>query len=98
MMAGRLTRRELLAAFLGAPFALAACRSREQATPLPEGVIVGASDRIGHAVRDGLRPEPESWESAGVVIVGGGVAGAPGGGGVFRAGLEGFVVLGLEKG
>jgi protoporphyrinogen oxidase len=97
MMAGRLTRRELLAAFLGAPFALAACRSREQATPLPEGVIVGASDRIGHAVRDGLRPEPESWESAGVVIVGGGVAGLAAAWRFLRAGFEDFVLLELEE-
>jgi phytoene dehydrogenase-like protein len=92
-----LTRRELLAAFLGAPFALAACRTREQATPLPEGVIVGASDRLGHALRDGLRPEPEVWESAGVVIVGGGVAGLAAAWRFLRAGFEDFVLLELEE-
>jgi phytoene dehydrogenase-like protein len=91
------TRREILAAFLGAPFALAACRTREQATPLPEGVIVGASDRLGHALRDGLRPEPEVWESAGVVIVGGGVAGLAAGWRFLRAGFEDFVLLELEE-
>ncbi len=92
-----LTRRELLAAFLGAPFALAACRSREQATPLPEGLIVGASDGVGHLIRDGLRPEPETWESAGVVIVGGGVAGLAAGWRFLRAGFEDFVLLELEE-
>ncbi|HEV7889376.1 MAG TPA: FAD-dependent oxidoreductase [Pyrinomonadaceae bacterium] len=92
-----LTRRELLAAFLGAPFALAACRTRERATPLPEGVIVGASDRVGHALRDGLRPEPETWESAGVVIVGGGVAGLAAAWRFLRAGFEDFVLLELEE-
>lgn len=91
------SRREILAAFLGAPFALAACRTRERVTPLPEGVIVGASDRVGHAVRDGLRPEPESWESAGVVIVGGGVAGLAAGWRFLRAGFEDFVLLELEE-
>jgi phytoene dehydrogenase-like protein len=92
-----LTRRELLAAFLGAPFALAACRSRVDATPLPEGLIVGASDRVGHAIRDGLRPEPETWESAGVVIVGGGVAGLAAAWRFLRAGFEDFVLLELEE-
>lgn len=92
-----LTRRELLAAFLGAPFALAACRAREQATPLPEGLIVGASDRLGHALRDGLRPEPEVWESVGVVIVGGGVAGLSAAWRFLRAGFEDFVLLELEE-
>jgi protoporphyrinogen oxidase len=91
------TRRELLAAFLGAPFALAACRARGRAEPLPEGSIVGASDRIGHALRDGLRPEPEAWESAGVCIVGGGVAGLAAAWRFLRAGFEDFVLLELEE-
>ena len=96
-MNGRgLTRRELLAAFLGAPFALAACGRREAAPPLPEGEIVGASDRLGHLIRDGLRPEPESWERAGVVIVGGGVAGLAAAWRFLRAGFEEFVLLELE--
>src|SRR5215216_2752694 len=100
-MSGRgVTRRELLAAFLGAPFALAACGGRGGggATPaLPEGEIVGASDRLGHLIRDGLRPEPESWERAGVVIVGGGVAGLAAAWRFLRAGLEDFVLLELES-
>jgi hypothetical protein len=40
------TRREILAAFLGVPVALSACRS-SVAPPLPDGEIVGASDVIG---------------------------------------------------
>src|SRR5215207_7693757 len=97
-MSGRgLTRRELLAAFLGAPFALAACGGRGDATPpLPEGEVVGASDRLGHLIRDGLRPEPEAWERAGVVIVGGGVAGLAAAWRFLRAGFEDFVLLELE--
>jgi phytoene dehydrogenase-like protein len=90
------TRREILAAFLGAPFALAACGRREAAPPLPEGEIVGVSDGVGHLIRDGLRPEPESWERAGVVIVGGGVAGLAAAWRFLRAGFEDFVLLELE--
>ena len=92
-----LNRRELLAAFLGVPFALAACRSQTQTPALPEGEIVGASDGIGHLIRDGLRPEPESWERAGVVIVGGGVAGLAAAWRLMRAGVEDFVLLELEQ-
>src|SRR5919107_5074726 len=96
-MGGRvLTRRELLAAFLGAPFALAACGRREARPPLPEGEIVGASDGIGHLIRDGLRPEPEVWERAGVCIVGGGIAGLAAAWRFLRAGFDGFVLLELE--
>ncbi|HEY0171064.1 MAG TPA: FAD-dependent oxidoreductase [Pyrinomonadaceae bacterium] len=94
-----LTRRELLAAFLGAPFALAACGARggrDEAPPLPGGEIVGASDRLGHLLRDGLRPEPETWERAGVCIVGGGVAGLAAAWRFLRAGFDDFVLLELE--
>ena len=94
MKARGLTRRELLAAFLGAPFAAAACGTRE--TPLPVGEIVGASDRVGHLIRDGHRPEPEAWERVGVVIVGGGVAGLAAAWRFQRAGFEDFVLLELE--
>jgi phytoene dehydrogenase-like protein len=93
-----MNRRELLTAFLGVPFALAACRSRESVDALPEGEIVGASDGIGHLIRDGLRPEPaaDAWERAGVVIVGGGVAGLAAAWRFLKAGFEDFVLLELE--
>jgi phytoene dehydrogenase-like protein len=87
----------LLAAFLGTPFALAACGTRGAHEPsLPEGEIVGASDRLGHLIRDGHRPEPESWERAGVCIVGGGVAGLAAAWRFLRAGFDDFVLLELE--
>jgi phytoene dehydrogenase-like protein len=94
-----LTRRELLAAFLGAPFALAACRSGVGAAPLPEGEVVGAADRVGHLLRERERAEPpaEAWRSAKVVIVGGGVAGLTAAWRLRRAGFEDFVVLELER-
>ncbi len=92
------TRREILAAFLGLPMALAACRTSE-APRLPEGEIVGASDRVGHLLRDGLKIEPaaDAWERTGVCIVGGGVAGLAAAWRLLKAGFEDFVVLELER-
>lgn len=49
-----LSRRDLLAAYLGAPFAMLACRERRAA--LPPGEIVGASHEVGHRLR---LPPPE---------------------------------------
>ncbi|HKP85094.1 MAG TPA: FAD-dependent oxidoreductase [Blastocatellia bacterium] len=92
------TRREVLAAFLGLPAALSACRSRE-APPPPEGEIVGASDSIGHRLRDGINitPSQDRWERAGVVIVGGGVAGLSAAWTLLRAGFDDFVLIELER-
>jgi hypothetical protein len=87
----------MLAAFLGLPAALAACRSR-QIPALPQGEIVGASDGIGHKIRDGFRPSPPAgnWQRTGVVIVGGGVSGLSAAWRLLKAGFEDFVLLELE--
>jgi phytoene dehydrogenase-like protein len=91
----RLSRRDLLAAFLGAPAALAGCSA-----PVPElaGEIVGASEGLGHRLRDGIPPVPtaERWQRVGVVIVGGGVAGLAAAWRLLRAGFEDFLLLELE--
>ncbi|MBI5758876.1 MAG: FAD-dependent oxidoreductase [Planctomycetales bacterium] len=95
----RLTRRELLAAFLGAPAALAGCSMIDEDTPpLPPGEIVGASHNLGHRVRDGGLPAPadDAWTSIPVVIVGGGVAGLLAGWRLDRAGFRDFVLLEIE--
>ena len=91
------TRREVLAAFLGVPAALAACSSRE-APALPDGEIVGASDVIGHRIRDriGIVPSQDKWERAGVVIVGGGIAGLTAAWQLLKSGFEDFVLIELE--
>jgi glycine/D-amino acid oxidase-like deaminating enzyme len=91
------TRREILAAFLGLPAALAGCASRGT-PPLPAGEIVGASDGFGHRLRDGLRPTPPAhgWERVGVVIVGAGVAGLAAAWRFLKADFQDFVVLELE--
>jgi NAD(P)-binding Rossmann-like domain len=91
------TRREVLAAFLGLPAAIAACRSAK--TPeFPAGQIVGASEGIGHRLRDGveLNPSPEAWQRVGVVIVGGGVAGLAAAWRLVKSGFHDFVLLELE--
>lgn len=100
VMPGNLfTRREVLAAFLGLPAALAACNSLESRPPLPPGEIVGASDVIGHRIRDGLSitPSRDQWERTGVVIVGGGVAGLTAAWRLLESGFEDFTLIELER-
>jgi len=93
------TRREALAAFLGVPVAMAACRSGAAPPQMPAGEIVGASDVIGHKLRDGLRvvPSADAWQKVGVVIVGGGIAGLAAARSMLKAGFKDFVLLELEK-
>ncbi|HYP28913.1 MAG TPA: FAD-dependent oxidoreductase [Blastocatellia bacterium] len=93
-----LTRRELLAAFLGLPAALSACRSREL-PPLPSGEIVGASDEIGHRLREraNVAPPADRWERKKVVIVGGGIAGLSAAWSLLRSGFDDFVLIELER-
>src|SRR5687768_14464606 len=92
-----LNRREILAAFLGVPFALAACR-RSETPRLPEGEIVGTSDVFGHRLRDGLHVEvpSDAWTNVGVAIVGGGVAGLTAAWRLQSSGVNDFVLLELE--
>ncbi|HWQ32684.1 MAG TPA: FAD-dependent oxidoreductase [Blastocatellia bacterium] len=92
------TRREILAAFLGLPAALAACNLRS-ASALPEGELVGASDQVGHRLRDYtlLNPPSDKWERKRVVIVGGGVAGLSAAWRLLKAGLTDFTLLELEN-
>ena len=91
------TRRDLLAAFLGVPAALAAGCGRA-APALPEGKIVGASLDLGHRLRGALPPRPAAgdWQRVGVVIVGGGAAGLSAAWRLLRAGYDDFVLLELE--
>ncbi|HYC62790.1 MAG TPA: FAD-dependent oxidoreductase [Thermoanaerobaculia bacterium] len=95
-----LTRREMLAAFLGTPFAALACRERVQ--PLPPGELVGASHEVGHRLRQDLSPsgatgsQPVDWESHDVVIVGAGIAGLAAAWRLKREGITDVVLLELE--
>jgi hypothetical protein len=91
------TRREILAAFLGIPVAIAACRRGTEAT-FPEGEIVGGSDVLGHKLRDERPPVPPAdlWQRVGVVIVGGGIAGLSAAWRLLKEGFEDFALVELE--
>lgn len=92
-----LTRRDILVAFLGAPFAAVACRRESSIPSLPPGEIVGASHAIGHRLRDGgAILQPAQWESHDVVIAGGGVAGLSAAWRLASAGIKDVVMLELE--
>ncbi|MEP6923907.1 MAG: FAD-dependent oxidoreductase [Pyrinomonadaceae bacterium] len=93
------TRREILAAFLGAPFALAACRTENNSSHI-SGEIIGASADLGHRLRDGnlnFEIPPDRWETSKVVIVGGGAAGLSAAWKLQKEGFNDFVLLELEK-
>ena len=92
------TRRELLAGFLGASFALPGCQPAA-GEPTPPGELVGASVDVGHRLREGLRLEiPADQEyAAPVVIVGGGIAGLSAAWALRNAGCEDFLLLELEQ-
>ena len=93
----KLSRRELLAAFLGMPFALSACR--EIPRSFPDGEIVGQSAQLGHILRENRSFEvpADKWKDVKVAIVGGGVAGLSAAWKLSKSGVNDFVVLELEK-
>jgi len=90
-----LSRRDLLAAFLGAQLA-SACRTKK---PLPDGELAFRPDELGHRLRDERPPElpADRWERTGVVIVGAGIAGLSAARRLLAAGYEDFVILELES-
>ena len=95
----KLSRRELIATFLGAPFALAACRDLNAPARFPEGEIVGQSVELGHVLREGRVSEvpADRWESVKIGIVGGGVAGLSAAWKLRKESFVDFVLLELEK-
>lgn len=92
-----LSRRELIAAFLGTPLALAACRSKPKS--LPDGEIVGQSATRGHVLREGrvFDPPPDNWERTKVAIIGGGIAGLTAAWELRKHNFNDLVLLELEK-
>ena len=94
----KLSRRELLTTFLGAPFAFAAC-SESPLTRFPEGQIVGQNVSLGHVLREGrvIEVPPDNWRSVKVAIVGGGIAGLSAAWKLSKRNFDDFVLLELEK-
>lgn len=91
------TRREILTAFLGLPFALAACRSQSENAPVA-GEIVGANVNVGHILRENRNAEVPAgnWENTRVAIIGGGAAGLAAAWKLQKNNLSDFVLLELE--
>ncbi len=94
----KFTRREILTAFLGLPFALAACRSNSE-TVFPEGEIVGANSDVGHLLRENRNAEVPAgnWETVKTAIIGGGVAGLAAAWKFQRENFNDFVLVELEN-
>ncbi|MBI3392960.1 MAG: NAD(P)-binding protein, partial [Nitrospirae bacterium] len=94
------TRREILAGGVAAAGGiLLGCRGPDSPDPGNGtlGGIVGSSHKTGHRLRNGYEfPRPARTERAGVVIVGGGVAGLAAARRLNRSGVRDFVILELE--
>ncbi len=94
----KLTRRELLTIFFGAPFAMSACESMES-RPFPIGEIIGQSAGLGHILRENRTFEvpKDNWETKKVAIIGGGVAGLTAAWKLKKDNFNDFILLELEK-
>ena len=93
-----LTRRDILKAFLGLPIAMAACRNGSNEIEF-DGEIVGASNDVGHILRerrDWEVPDGEATKSK-VAIVGGGIAGLGAARRLTKEGFDDFVLFELEN-
>ncbi|HEY2829806.1 MAG TPA: FAD-dependent oxidoreductase [Thermoanaerobaculia bacterium] len=93
-----LSRRDLLTAFLGAPFAAMACRKPVRRA-LPPGEILGASDQVGHRLldRDPRGQHVQTWTTRDVVIVGAGISGLAAGWRLSHAGFDDYDIFELES-
>lgn len=61
------------------------------------GAMEGANMRLGHILREGGAPAVSSESKAGIVIVGGGVAGLSAGWELKRGGFDDFVLLEMDR-
>jgi len=96
-MSRGLSRRDLLAGVLGAPFAAAAaCHSKKR---VPDGELAFRPEELGHLLRDGSPPTlpADKRERVGIVVVGAGVAGLAAARHLLASGYDDFVVLELES-
>jgi phytoene dehydrogenase-like protein len=95
---GRPNRREFLTSLLlgSSSLLLPGCSNRKLP---PAGELLSPSFELGHRLRDGETFEPAEtvWEDAGVVVVGGGIAGLSAGWRLQQAGVADFQVLELER-
>ncbi len=94
----KFTRREILTAFLGLPFALAACQSKIETAEVA-GEIVGANVNAGHLLRENKNYEvaANNWETVKIAIVGGGAAGLSAAWKFQKNNFDDFALLELEN-
>jgi hypothetical protein len=95
----KFTRREILTAFLGLPFALAACKSTPENQSFPDGEIVGANASLGHILRENRSFEvpAQNWENVKIAIIGGGAAGLSAAWKFRKENFADYVLLELES-
>ncbi|HEY0095406.1 MAG TPA: FAD/NAD(P)-binding protein, partial [Archangium sp.] len=91
-----LTRRELVAAFLGSAVAASACRRTRAREPVP-GAIVDRAVDVGHKLRGGALPRAAEAQPVDVLVVGGGVAGLSAAWRLAAAGVKDVRVVELES-
>jgi glycine/D-amino acid oxidase-like deaminating enzyme len=90
-----LTRRELIAAFLGSAVAASACKRSPVRAPVPGEIIDRAVD-TGHKLRAGPLPRAQVAEPVDVLIIGAGVAGLSAAWRLAGAGVKGVRVVELD--
>ncbi len=90
-----LTRRELVAAFLGSAVAASACKRTGPREPVP-GAIIDRAVEVGHKLRGGPLPRADVLEPVDVLVVGAGIAGLSAAWRLAGAGVKGVRVLELE--
>jgi len=91
-----LTRRELVAAFLGSAVAASACRRSAPRAPVP-GALVDRAVEVGHRLRKGPLPRAAEAQPVDVLVVGAGVAGLSAAWRLKAAGLENVRVVELDE-
>ncbi len=90
-----LTRRELIAAFLGSAVAASACK-RSGSRALVPGELVDRAVDTGHRLRGGPLPRAEVAEPVEVLIIGAGIAGLSAAWRLAGAGVKGVRVVELD--
>ncbi|HLM45300.1 MAG TPA: FAD-dependent oxidoreductase [Myxococcaceae bacterium] len=91
-----LTRRELVAAFLGSAVAASACRRERPREPVP-GALVDRAVDVGHKLRGGPLPRAAEAQPVDVLVVGAGVAGLSAAWRLAAAGVKDVRVVELES-
>lgn len=91
-----LTRRELVAAFLGSAVAASACRRSRPREPVP-GALVDRAVEVGHRLRGGPLPRAAEARPVEVLVVGAGIAGLSAAWRLTAAGIKDVRVVELEE-